>query len=64
MNNKQSAKMHLEHSGILAAQKPLIQKLFILPPSHQEFVELLSHLEFLSISLKQQHSKVMMSTYN
>jgi hypothetical protein len=30
MNNKQSAKMHLEYSGILAAQKPLIQKLFIL----------------------------------
>jgi hypothetical protein len=30
MNNKQSAKMHLEHSGILAVQKPLIQKLFIL----------------------------------
>jgi hypothetical protein len=31
MNNKQSAKMHLEHSGILAVQKPLIQKLFMLP---------------------------------
>jgi hypothetical protein len=42
MNNKQSAKMHLEHFWNFSSSKTINPKTFHTPPSHQEFVELLS----------------------